>query len=301
MSGWRDEAACRGMDPELFFPVGGVAASTRRLCSRCPVREDCLIEAVADGLDGFWGGTTPKERRGMRPAARRRPPRFRARRDPADRITTETTMDETDETNEATDVTAALLNGQTVKAVAQEHGWPRQRVTALINGKAGWTLDPHSDTVIVGIRHDDTAGETAVDLSEHDQADDSDVDDLDLSGLEELLRRGENSSLPTTRTTAEKVRAAVDDLQRRVKTEAVEQQVLDEIAALEKQLAARRAKLQELRPGKTTGRRPAGDGPNPKDVRAWAASRGIKCPPRGRIPQEVREAYDRDHAGSVNA
>jgi ribonuclease I len=41
---WRAHAACSGLDPDLFFPVGTSAASlteteaARRTCQRCPVR-----------------------------------------------------------------------------------------------------------------------------------------------------------------------------------------------------------------------------------------------------------------------
>nr|WP_285636956.1 histone-like nucleoid-structuring protein Lsr2 [Actinoallomurus iriomotensis] len=151
--------------------------------------------------------------------------------------------------------------------------------------------------VVIGSQH----GESPVDLSGHDRPDD-DVDeqepDVDLSGLENLLRRGEESEVPATQAAAKKVRAAVEDLQQRVETEAAEKRVLDEIAELEEQLAARRAKLKEIRPGKSTTRRPAGDGPTPKEVRAWAAERGIECSPIGRVPQAIVDQYLAAKAGA---
>lgn len=64
---WRDEAACRGMDVDLFFPPrnGNVSAEARMTCDRCPVRQACLIDALETGeLDfGVRGGLTPQERR----------------------------------------------------------------------------------------------------------------------------------------------------------------------------------------------------------------------------------------------
>lgn len=36
-------------------------------------------------------------------------------------------------------------------------------------------------------------------------------------------------------------------------------------------------------------------GPAAKDVRAWAQANGHTVPERGRIPQEVRDAYDAAH------
>ena len=46
---WHRQAECSGEPIEVFFPVRG--GSTRRayeLCGRCPVRESCLAEALAD-------------------------------------------------------------------------------------------------------------------------------------------------------------------------------------------------------------------------------------------------------------
>ena len=67
---WREKAICRDEDPELFFPIGshGPAraqlAAAKEVCSRCPVRENCLAWALAgDDLDGVWGGTSEDERR----------------------------------------------------------------------------------------------------------------------------------------------------------------------------------------------------------------------------------------------
>jgi WhiB family transcriptional regulator, redox-sensing transcriptional regulator len=67
---WRDRAACRDADPELFFPITDMgpgerqATEAKAVCARCPVRTDCLDYAVNAGLDhGVFGGTTERERR----------------------------------------------------------------------------------------------------------------------------------------------------------------------------------------------------------------------------------------------
>lgn len=67
---WRDDAACAGLDTELFFPVDDRAASVetpRRVCRGCPVRVDCLADALTTEDParrfGIVGGTTPGERR----------------------------------------------------------------------------------------------------------------------------------------------------------------------------------------------------------------------------------------------
>jgi WhiB family redox-sensing transcriptional regulator len=67
---WREDAACAGLDTELFFPVDDRAASVetpRRVCRACPVRAACLADVLATEDParryGITGGTTPGERR----------------------------------------------------------------------------------------------------------------------------------------------------------------------------------------------------------------------------------------------
>lgn len=47
---------------------------------------------------------------------------------------------------------------------------------------------------------------------------------------------------------------------------------------------------------KTAGGRRKSGGSSATDVRAWATENGYKVSSRGRVPAEVREAYDRAHA-----
>lgn len=69
---WMAEAACKGSGPEPFFPDSsdGIPAEVLRLCSGCPVRDECLNYALADSeLRGIWAGTTERQRRRMRQRA----------------------------------------------------------------------------------------------------------------------------------------------------------------------------------------------------------------------------------------
>ena len=68
---WREWAACRGMDSEVFFsPDGerGIAKRAREraakaICATCPVREPCLAHALATREPyGVWGGMSERER-----------------------------------------------------------------------------------------------------------------------------------------------------------------------------------------------------------------------------------------------
>jgi WhiB family redox-sensing transcriptional regulator len=62
---WREEARCRGMDPDIFFHGRRrSAARARRICAGCPVVGECLDYAISEKLwFGVWGGMTPRERR----------------------------------------------------------------------------------------------------------------------------------------------------------------------------------------------------------------------------------------------
>lgn len=62
-----DNAACRGLDPELFYAESGSAIiRAKALCAECPVREICLEWAIRREEFGVWGGTTARERAAMR-------------------------------------------------------------------------------------------------------------------------------------------------------------------------------------------------------------------------------------------
>lgn len=62
---WRQRAACRGIDPDVFYPATDEeAAEAKAVCSVCPVRETCLEYALGHReRDGVWGGATERERR----------------------------------------------------------------------------------------------------------------------------------------------------------------------------------------------------------------------------------------------
>jgi WhiB family transcriptional regulator, redox-sensing transcriptional regulator len=54
---WRDQAACSGMDVDLFYPErGATAPEAKRICRWCPVRIECLNYALrTDERYGVWG------------------------------------------------------------------------------------------------------------------------------------------------------------------------------------------------------------------------------------------------------
>lgn len=87
----KDPRPCTRTDPEIFFPDSTTPPAVVRValdcCSRCPVRKECLDEALADHRHGIWGGTTEKERRQLRATGRARqlPNNLKQSRDRAER------------------------------------------------------------------------------------------------------------------------------------------------------------------------------------------------------------------------
>lgn len=65
---WQDSAACIGADTAIFFPESGdPVGPAKALCRACPVREQCLADALERGeVHGVWGGLSAKERRKYR-------------------------------------------------------------------------------------------------------------------------------------------------------------------------------------------------------------------------------------------
>lgn len=64
---WMNDAACRGMDSELFFPGRGEAtADVKAICGACPVRVECQDYAIGTEQFGIWGGLSERERKRIR-------------------------------------------------------------------------------------------------------------------------------------------------------------------------------------------------------------------------------------------
>lgn len=86
--GWRDRAACRYTDANLFFPAGSTGSAVEQIeaakavCRHCPVQAACLRFAIETNQEsGVWGGKDEDERRRLRKtwrASRQRPVRSTA-------------------------------------------------------------------------------------------------------------------------------------------------------------------------------------------------------------------------------
>ena len=69
---WVGRAACRGLDPTIFYPLTEEDADDAKVvCSQCPVNDECLEHAIEHReKNGVWGGATERER--LRIVRRRR-------------------------------------------------------------------------------------------------------------------------------------------------------------------------------------------------------------------------------------
>lgn len=68
---WVEAARCRQARPDELFVRGAEQNRAKRICMDCPVRTECLAEALDNNIEwGVWGGMTERERRAL---LRRRP------------------------------------------------------------------------------------------------------------------------------------------------------------------------------------------------------------------------------------
>ncbi|MCP2164594.1 WhiB family transcriptional regulator [Goodfellowiella coeruleoviolacea] len=68
---WRISASCRDEEPDQLFVRGAEQRKAKLVCLGCPVRTECLAEALDNRIEfGVWGGMTERERRAL---LRRRP------------------------------------------------------------------------------------------------------------------------------------------------------------------------------------------------------------------------------------
>lgn len=68
---WVAQSACRNADPDELFVTGAAQKRAKVVCTGCPVRTECLSDALDNRVEfGVWGGMTERERRAL---LRRRP------------------------------------------------------------------------------------------------------------------------------------------------------------------------------------------------------------------------------------
>lgn len=62
---WTQHGACRGADPDLWFPESAkpeAFVEAKRICAQCPVKDPCLEYALETKQQhGVWGGKSEGE------------------------------------------------------------------------------------------------------------------------------------------------------------------------------------------------------------------------------------------------
>ena len=61
---WQQHAACRGYPTEWFYTEHNqqIMDQCRRLCDRCPVKQECLDAGLRRNELGIWGGLSSDQR-----------------------------------------------------------------------------------------------------------------------------------------------------------------------------------------------------------------------------------------------
>ena len=63
---WARAASCRQLKPDNLFVKGAEQNKAKLVCAACPVRTECLAEALDNEIEwGVWGGMTERERRAL--------------------------------------------------------------------------------------------------------------------------------------------------------------------------------------------------------------------------------------------
>ena len=63
---WAARGACRTSDPDALFVQGAAQNRAKAVCFSCPVRTECLADALDHRIEfGVWGGMTERERRAL--------------------------------------------------------------------------------------------------------------------------------------------------------------------------------------------------------------------------------------------
>lgn len=106
----------------------------------------------------------------------------------------------------------------------------------------------------------------------------------------QLLKWGDEHADPEVQDQAARARLALTGLRRRHAADQELAAISIEAEVLEQRLAELRSRQLELTPTKPKRQRKPVDYPA-ANVRAWAESHGIDCPPVGRVPKAVVEAW----------
>ncbi|MFJ5259117.1 histone-like nucleoid-structuring protein Lsr2 [Streptomyces sp. NPDC088387] len=257
---WRPRAACRGQDTNRWFDApGGRYGSAQQTCNGCPVRAECLHDALnnepACHRYGLWGGLTGGQRRAIHTAGG--------------------------------PMTIAAL--RRLLAEIDEQGGPEaarhNRLHIPDERPDERTSEPMTQPI-------PTAPAPIVDVQLKAGADVR-LRESEALPVGQLLTWADDHPEPDIRDQAARARAALAGLRQRHAADRELTAITTEAAQLEKRLAELRAREAELAPSKRAKRKPSSHvrDYDSRTVRAWADENGIECPSFGQIPKGVLEAW----------
>ncbi|MFJ1869933.1 WhiB family transcriptional regulator [Streptomyces chartreusis] len=249
---WRLRAACRGQDTDLWFIDQGHYDDAKPICASCPVRAECLYDALAIERPhhryGLWGGLTGLQRAELPPLEGPKDMTIAALRRLLDEI------DEQGGTQAARHNRLHLPN----------EGTPETMTT---------TPAPERPVVDVQLRN-------GADVR---------LREPEALPVGQLLKWGDEHPDAEVCDQAARARAALAGLRQRHAADQELTAITTEAADLEKRLAELRAREAELAPAPKKVRKPV-DYPA-AEVRVWAREQNIACPASGRVPKAVVDAW----------
>lgn len=268
---------CRrpGVDPDVFFPddeAAGLEAAAA-YCRTCPRIAECLAWAIEAGEPGIWAATTTAQREQLRAQHG---------------ITTELpdlTQKEVVTMTTALKPSPAAYAPGTPGAVAAELA--RQADAEAATGTAA--ADPAALDVPVHAKPVPAAEQAA-----HRHG---------LSGAEppsvaDVIAMARATGDAKLTAQADKTQTAVDVLLAMLGEHQALAAAQKDVAWLEAQLAAAKAKVRDIKQGKTAPKPHVASDPaarrravDHKAVRAWATANGIECSTLGRVQNTVVDAY----------
>ncbi|MGW3410286.1 WhiB family transcriptional regulator [Streptomyces sp. NPDC000888] len=288
--GWHAQAACVDTDRGLFFRPNGAAAQA--ICCGCPVRAECLYDALAhDAPIGIWGGLTRKERRAL--------PLL-----PADRSAA---LDVLRELLPTAAATAPVPTATTKTPRTLRRARPKEEpvtVDALknllseIDEQGGPEAARHNrlrlpdEGIPMPTAPAPSPAPPAADVPLKTAARVS-LKPLAQASVGSLLAWGDEHPDPDVQDQAARVRASLAGLQQRHAADEELTAITTEAADLEKRLAELRSREAELAPAKKAKRKPGSyvRDYDTRTVRDWAAANGVECPSFGQIPKRVLDAW----------
>ncbi|QTU45615.1 hypothetical protein F3K20_12735 [Streptomyces scabiei] len=257
LAAWHERAACAGQDTELWFPKQPIDSPAMNTCRACPSRAECLYDALrfethGSPRYGIRGGLTTGQRRNLPPLEGPKAVTIAALRTLLDEIDTQGGPE------------AARQNRLDLDPLTE-------RTPPMTTAPA---LRPTPPVVDVQLKNS------------------ADVRLREPQALPvgQLLKWGDQHHDPEIQDQAARARAALAGLRQRHTADQELTAITTEAQQLEKRLAELRAREAELVPAKQKRARKPVDYPA-AEVRAWAQQNGHDCPPVGRVPKRILDAW----------